>query len=748
MEEWQFTDEDELLLQQLLVKKEWAEKSTNGTREEASPVEPKTAKFPQTWKLNGAIQLYPWQKACRDRWFENNGSGTVKVVTGAGKTIFALGIIETLQKDLEPDLHVAIVVPTVVLMHQWYDEIAKNTNIPLQLIGRLGDNFSDTFDGRKKILICVINSAQKKLADIANQAHCGEKLILIVDECHRAGAPTLRKVLETPRKYSLGLSATPERENDNEDLDEGIDDQCTRKCQDETDYDETLLGKALGPIIFEMTLQDAFKSGIIPPYEIRHYGLSLSPQERSEYEGLTREIRDARKKLLQSAHSHGVFSERTFQQWCKRENAGDKNTLSLKRVYLQKAHQRKALLYRSKSRHLAVFTLLKQEFESNKNAKAILFHENIDEVMEIWRFLQSENNSFVNLKPVPEHSKLSDARRKESIELFRKGAANVLVSVKAQVEGFNVPAVDVGIVVASSTSVRQRIQTLGRLLRKHKSKDGIEKSSVIHVLYSADTVDERIYEKADWGSLTGDERNTYFLWDVVADEEPKVQDGPPRHPLPSDTEIEEVAPEIGEEYPGKYEGIEYSVDSDGNVYLGGEREKPVVNPQGISNCILTIKGSYGRFRVTPVKQFVLVRVSQGNEWKTLYVTRLEEPFITAEKPSQNVIDVDMLNAQPGDQIPLELVSIAEEYGFKKKGGREIISKKVNRGEDFALTTESAQDPQSGEQAEDLIRALVKTEKILNERIPRFKISKNIAYTLKDGKAFFITKLDHPLEFLK
>ena len=92
------------------------------------------------------------------------------------------------------------------------------------------------------------------------------------------------------------------------------------------------------------------------------------------------------------------------------------------------------------------------------------------------------------------------------------------------------PAVDVGIIVASSGSVRQRIQSLGRMLRRHRGPSGEEKTSCIHVLYAADSSEESIYAKLDWDETTGVDRNKFYLWDL--DNEPRSQDGPPRTPLP------------------------------------------------------------------------------------------------------------------------------------------------------------------------------------------------------------------------
>ena len=64
------------------------------------------------------MELYKWQRDCLDRWTENTCTGIVNVVTGAGKTVFALAAMDRLREKY-PELRVRIVVPTVPLARQW-----------------------------------------------------------------------------------------------------------------------------------------------------------------------------------------------------------------------------------------------------------------------------------------------------------------------------------------------------------------------------------------------------------------------------------------------------------------------------------------------------------------------------------------------------------------------------------------------------------------------------------------------------
>ena len=87
----------------------------------------------------------------------------MKVVTGAGKTLLALLIAEFVQNSEDTNLHLVIIVPTIVLMHQWYDAILEHGNIPPEAVGRLGGGYDEDFTGGRRILISVLASASERL---------------------------------------------------------------------------------------------------------------------------------------------------------------------------------------------------------------------------------------------------------------------------------------------------------------------------------------------------------------------------------------------------------------------------------------------------------------------------------------------------------------------------------------------------------------------------------------------------------
>jgi superfamily II DNA or RNA helicase len=210
------TSAERLELQQLLQLNFWdRQAATADAKKEQTSSEIKNhVELPERWSLTRGIDLHPWQKQCVDVWFQAGRRGVLKVVTGAGKTVLALAIAERLQQTEAHDLRVAIVVPTVVLLDQWKHEILSRSNLPPEAIGLLGGGADETFNVDTRILICVLNSAARKLPDLVRSAGVGSSMLLIVDECHRAGAKEMRRIFETERAFSLGLSATPERESD------------------------------------------------------------------------------------------------------------------------------------------------------------------------------------------------------------------------------------------------------------------------------------------------------------------------------------------------------------------------------------------------------------------------------------------------------------------------------------------------------------------------------------------------------
>ncbi len=715
------------LFVQLRIAEQWAERQRQSVAGTLSSTQSEsTATLPLHWEMTQSINLWNWQRDCGQRWFENGKRGIAKVVTGAGKTVFAQHLIQRLQSEVDPELRVAIVVPTIVLMRQWLDSFLRNSNLPRPCIGMLGGGATDRFSDTTRVLICVLNSASALLPQRVRDANVGEHLLLVVDECHRATGRRMSRVFKATRQFSLGLSATPERESED-----------VRGRQDSGNASRQLaptITEKLGPVVYELGVAEAVRLGILSTFQIKHYGLTLDDDERSVYEKLSRDIRALAKALKAAAArsrrgaTGSLFSlAQYFAQTPGSALAGDANQ------YLLDVRRRKNLLYRARARTAAVLDIVANTLTKSPASKILVFHESINEVMRLYLALLREGH-----RVTVDHSGLSDSVRADSIDLFRSDSANVLVSARTLIEGFDVPSADVGIIAASSTSPRQRIQTIGRVLRRPKTE--ADKRAVIHTFYMAGTVDDAIYDKVDWGNVTGAEINTYYLWsppspDTPASDQtlpaylPVEQSDPPRRPRPTESEVEWDRLEVGATYPGRYEGAEYCCDDLGNVL--DATGAPVANPQGVPALIGTICGDARRFKITPSKRAILCwdRRSAG----VRLVGFLKRPFKVLSAAA----------ARAGRRDARNESAQGLEYRVKQLRGQRRIQDYAGK---FALSTGQATDAEKGNDAVRLVAAIVQLEKEIGKPIRQFVIEGDDAYCVIEGQRMPLFRLKRGLEF--
>ena len=701
--------------------------------------------LPNKWKLLNNVSLHSWQEKCRDTWFgkdNNNCKGVAKVVTGAGKTILALSIAEKLQNELNPNLKLIIIVPTIVLLNQWYEVIEQHSNIPKQFIRRMGGGHKENLSNNGQILIAVINSAIKSLKENVNQLGISENSLLIIDECHKTGAKEASKIFEVERTYSLGLSATPERDNFFVDDLDKLDNQIQH-------FNDTLTGKELGPIIFELSYIKAIDEGILPPCEIKHYGLPLNNSEQAKYRQISQKITDLRKALQGYNKTTSNMDGGRLTGWARKAATGGGEISKIAKQYVQEIAKRKSLLYFAENRELCLLNLIKEIYDSNPNANIILFHERVEEIMRLYQVLMKQNYLVV-----AEHSYLPDKMRARSIDLFRNQVAKIIITGKALIEGFDAPAADVGIVIAATSSKRQTVQTIGRILRK--AKDG-EKLAKIYRLYMAGTTDELLYKKINFDKLIGLKKNLYYLYNPALGNEGLIKkDEPPCKPPPKESDIDISQLHKGNIYPGAYEGEEFVCDRMGNIkkrqgYGKDQSELIVTNPQDIPGEIKKIDSSAKIFKVTKQEKAVLIRKQYGKDWKTIFLGCLQTPFIffdpssrTESKPE--VISEPVPNLSPGDEYPGPIENL-KQYKIKPFRGNIVIEDPETRR--YALNRQYAKDAICGLDAEKVvkqIKALKESSKATNICDINLVPSNNDIIYLQDGKHKYLCHLKNGFEF--
>lgn len=675
------SDAEQLMLHQLNTSDYWFNKNydTSGSDDE-SHSETNIPTLPNQWNFSKNLQLHKWQSDCIATWISSGFRGIAKVVTGAGKTIFALALTQEMQNSHNPDLKVLIVVPTIVLLNQWYDVVLEHGNIPAQYIGRSGGGHNDDINSDCVIFIAVNNSAVRKIVP-ALKSKKNSDLMLVVDECHRVRGDVMQQILSIKRKYSLGLSATPEREGvvvkDNEEDDDETS-ESESESGSEIETEEDIVVKELGDVIFELGYDSAIEQGFLPEFAVHHVGLPLTSAEKAEYIKVSNKITDIRKRLqeIPGSPAGGALSG-----WARNRMKSARSSDSLRAIcsaYVSSIANRKNMLYHAESRIDGLLRLIKMRLFEKPNAQIILFHERIAEVMNIYELLRKSN-----IRAVVEHSQLSESIRANSIELFRKGIANVIVSGKALIEGFDAPAADIGVNVAASASKRQAIQATGRILRK--GKDSLEeKFGLIYRFYIIDTTDEAIYKKIDFDKAVGVSRNRYFIWDPADDKaclEDIERNGPPYRPAPMETEIDWSAIKPGSDLEIQYEGDEYQFDEKtGNVYQKqGRTKKYVSNPQNVIKMIKNACGVDVRwFTITATSNRVFVRYCDNEqEWRTKYIGQLAKCFnfgrdynVNCDVSALNVGDV--YNGANNNLIKYKIISFRGQKMLQNENKRNSI----------------------------------------------------------------------------
>lgn len=607
-------------------------------------------------------RLADWQDEALAAWRRGDSRGarrgTLEVFTGGGKTLLAIRAFCEVSRQLP---RLAVVVPTLALQTQWVEELLLQTDLRPAEIGRIGGGRDDDWTGRR-VLVAVLQSAAQKLPELCRGVE--HELMLVVDECHRAGSPQWSRVLTSPAAARLGLSATPDRDEVDE-------------SGEPVAYDDQVLGRLLGEVVFTFDLRRAREVGWLPDYTIHHHGVTLAAGERRDYDRLSRLVDD----LADQLRSLGKEPGRARALMGRSDAVGQAAA-----GYVGATARRKDLLHRARERRRVTTAVLERTFATDPGRTALLFHERIDECIALHASLVDA----LPVRSVVEHSKLTKPERRQALEDLAQGRASVLVSVKSLVEGLNVPSADVGVSVASSSSVRQRVQSLGRVLRRRF--DGEVKAVDMHIVYVRDSVDELIYAKEDWSDLTGDGANRYLAWPLDAPE-PVVEADPPRTPKATeDAEWERLgrtAPRTPTVWGGVLPDIDFTVNARGAVTLPDGRR--ATDDQGVGALVAALRGALGgRFKVTPRHRLVVVFQSRPEGPSVPYVVgQLPGLF---EPAAEGDVEVDVTALSPGDPYPGPTDRHGGSFKLRQRDGG-ILERRTGPGQRAVAVTEG-DDPQA------------------------------------------------------
>ncbi len=392
------------------------------------------------------MQLRDYQVEAIRAWVKAGGKGIFSMATGTGKTLTALALAAKVAEKNYP-LAIIIVCPYISICRQWIGEAALfgAKAIPCfegqrKWQSLLEESYQQLSSGLKQVSVFVAtNSTFKSKAfqsSISNKlTYSGIHHLIIADEVHNLGSPKMSKSLPDGIAMRLGLSATPERHNDPEGT--------------------AALINYFGDDIFSYPLSKAVADGHLTPYLYYPIIVKLNYDEAESY----LEITSSLARLMSGNDKEGELNDAAMHLLIKRSrllgSATNKITALEQLIGKMIDKPKKAIFYCGDGK-----TLDPNSDEDMRQIKAVA------RVLGEQCGLRVRNFTYME----------SSEERNGILQDLRSGFLDGVVAIRCLDEGIDLPDLDMGFILASSTNPRQFIQRRGRLLRKAPGK----KRSVIY----------------------------------------------------------------------------------------------------------------------------------------------------------------------------------------------------------------------------------------------------------------------------
>ncbi|MGY5151898.1 MAG: DEAD/DEAH box helicase family protein [Candidatus Nitrosopumilus sp. bin_6a] len=374
-------------------------------------------------------ELREHQKTALDAWKNNHFHGILAMATGSGKTITSLFASEMASKSTIT----IICAPTVPLIQQWESEIKKFDNSAAiiiagteksnwkELLGpklapyRLNSNLEQIKN--RTYILCTNKTASN--TDFVNlwKDIPSEHVQLIADEVHHLGAPDLQNIFNIDSSRRLALSATPERQ---------WDDQGNQKI---LEY--------FGKTIFEYDLQQAIDDGYLAHYTYHPLFAEMNLEEFQEYYDLTKQIGQETAKHKQKEKQAGISLPLT--------------------PFHKRLLEERALIKKKTADKVNVF---ENWCNSIKQNQILVFCEDTEQMDDLISVLNQTGKKYVKYK-----SDMNNSQKIQSLNFFKEGQIELLLAIRCLDEGLDVPDCSACVIVSSSTSIREFVQRRGRVLR-------------------------------------------------------------------------------------------------------------------------------------------------------------------------------------------------------------------------------------------------------------------------------------------
>lgn len=403
-------------------------------------------------RIPEGINLHPYQEEAIDYWQRKGFCGIFDMATGTGKTYTGLGAIARLSEAVDDKLAVFIACPYQHLVEQWKEDIVKFNIDPIVGYGdipahqwkpKLADAVRNHKLGvRKREFFCFVTTNATFSSDYVQQQinKMRGNALLLVDEAHNFGAEYLRGLLSSKFNYRLALSAT---------LDRHCDPEGTKALYD-----------YFGEKCIEYPLERAIAEHKLTPYKYYPIIVSLSEEERLEYDVLSRKI--AKCLILGKDGKYKLNSQ------------GEKLALKRARIVAGAISKISALEETIKpyqnDKHLLVYcgaakVLAAEQEETSVDVEDL---RQIDAVTDLLgNKMQMSVSQFTSKESVDERAKLKE-------EFAQGDTLQALIAIKCLDEGVNIPKIKTAFILASTTNPKEYIQRRGRVLRTAAGKEFAE----------------------------------------------------------------------------------------------------------------------------------------------------------------------------------------------------------------------------------------------------------------------------------
>ena len=375
------------------------------------------------------MNLREWQKEAYEFFKENNNS-LYEIVTGGGKTYFAIYCIRELLKQ-NPNLKILIVGPKNVIIEQtWHDELHYN-GFPINNVGL----FNQSAKELSKITLCSIQS----LGNLIKLGLYNLFDFVVFDEVHNYGTEKYLSYLRIPKQYKIGLSATLERQ----------------------DLNDITIRNIFDWKIYNYDIKQGLNDEIINKFDFYHYSIELNEDNKIRYEELTKSIN----LIFKTSKTNNIDKIKDEQ---------------VKNKLYSLINERKDLIDNYPIKYSVVNTIIKQNLKS----KIIVFNQYNQISKNIYWNLMDEDidSEIVN-------SSISRYQQMKALKRFEEDESNILLATTMFDEGYNLPKIDVAILMSQNSTTKQFIQRMGRVLRKK------EINSKVYYITVKDTYEEVNYNK-------------------------------------------------------------------------------------------------------------------------------------------------------------------------------------------------------------------------------------------------------------